>query len=75
VQKLIRAVTQRRARQERLEPNLIVRPRELDVADFQQQDKTRVTQICKTINPTLNKLLNEVYATKEAEDEGLLDAV
>jgi hypothetical protein len=75
VQKLIRAVTQRRARQERLDPNLSVRPRELDVADFQQQDKTRVTQICKTINPTLNKLLNEVYATKEAEDEGLLDAV
>ena len=37
--------------------------------------KTRVTQIYKTINPTLNKLLNEVYATKEAEDEGLLDAV
>jgi hypothetical protein len=45
------------------------------VADFQQQDKTGVTQMCKTINPTLNKLLNEVYAAEEAEDEGLLDAV
>ncbi len=31
--------------------------------------------MCKTINPTLNKLLNEVYAAEEAEDEGLLDAV
>jgi non-structural maintenance of chromosomes element 4 len=69
VQKRIRAVTQRRARQERLDPNQSVRPRELDVADFQQQDKTGVTQMCKTINPTLNKLLNEVYAAEEAEDE------
>jgi hypothetical protein len=50
-------------------PELDVRPHELDVADFQQQDKTGVTQMCKTINPTLNKLLNEVYAAEEAEDE------
>jgi heme exporter protein D len=35
VQKRIRAVTQRRARQERLDPNQSVRPRELDMADFQ----------------------------------------
>jgi hypothetical protein len=39
MQKRIRAVTQRRARQERLDPNQSVRPRELDVADFQQQTK------------------------------------
>ena len=46
-----------------------VRPRELDVADFQQQDKTGVTQMCKTIKLPLNKLLNEVYAAEEAGDE------
>ena len=40
MQKRIRAVTQRRARRERLDPNQSVRPRKLDVADFQQQDKT-----------------------------------
>jgi len=39
------------------------------MVDFQQQDKIGVTQMCKTINPTLNKLLNEVYAAEEAEDE------
>ena len=66
VQKRIRAVTQRRARQERLGP---YQSRELDVADFQQQDQNGVTQLCKTINPTLNKLLNEVYAAEEADDE------
>ncbi len=60
VQKRIRAVTQREARQERLDPNQSVRPGELDMADFQQQDKTGVTQLCKTINPTLNKLLRQV---------------
>lgn len=69
MQKRIRAVTQRRARRERLDPNQSVRPRELDVADFQQQDKTGVTQMCETINPIFNKLLNEVYAAEEAEDE------
>ena len=69
VQKRIRAVTQRRTCQERHDPHQSVRPRELDVVDFQQQDKTRVTQMCKTINSTLNKLLNEVYVAEEAEDE------
>ena len=69
VQKRICAVTQRRARQERLDPNQSVRPRELDVAGFLQQDKTGMTQMCKTINPALNKLLSEVYAAEEAEDE------
>jgi hypothetical protein len=69
VQKRIPAVTQRRARQERLDPNQSARPRELDMGDFQQQGKTGVTQMCKTINPILNKLLNEVYAAEEAEEE------
>lgn len=69
VQKRIRAVAQRRARQERPDPNQSVRPRELNVAGFQQQDKSGVTQMCRIINPTLNKLLNEVYAAEEAEDE------
>jgi hypothetical protein len=38
-----------------------VRPRELDTADFQQQDKTGVTQMCKTISPILTKLLRQVW--------------
>jgi len=52
------------------DPNRSVRPRELEVADFPAvRQNWSDADVQDLQSHSLNKLLNEVYAAEEAEDE------
>lgn len=75
VQKRARAAVQRRARQQRVDPEQAVRPRELAVTDLREQEDAGVTQMCKKINATLMRLLHECDLAEAEGDEDEVNAV
>lgn len=49
VQKRVRQVTQRRARQERIDPSQAVKPQQLKAADLEKQETSNLTALCTEI--------------------------
>lgn len=67
VQKRARQMTQRRARQEQIDPTQVVRPNELKDADLDKQETANLTQLCAEIRQTLINHLAE--SEKNASNE------
>src|SRR5204863_1512955 len=59
VQKRVRQQTQRRARQERIDPSQAVRPQELQAADLEKQENSNLTALCTNIRQVLIKTQEE----------------
>ena len=71
VQKKVRQVSQRRARQEKIDRNNAVRPLELDQEDLDKQETANLTQMCKQIEKQLIKIRvdGEEACEREISDE------
>ena len=67
VQKRVRQMTQRRARQERIDPTQAIRPNELQNADLATQETANLTQLCASIQTTLVTLQEECESRVQAE--------
>jgi hypothetical protein len=67
VQKRVRQMTQRRARQERIDPTQAVRPNELQDEDLSTQETANLTQLCKSIRETLFEYQTVAESRAEAE--------
>lgn len=71
IQKRTRQVTQRRARQERIDPTQVVRPNELQDADLDKKETANLTQLCAQIRETL---MNHLAESEEKASEELSQA-
>lgn len=67
VQKRSRQMTQRRARQERIDPTQAIRPNELQNADLEKKETANLTQLCASIHKTLSTLQTEGLEKVEKE--------
>ncbi|KAL1957707.1 hypothetical protein VTO42DRAFT_5550 [Malbranchea cinnamomea] len=67
IQKRTRQVTQRRARQERIDPSQAVRPQQLKASDLEKQETSNLTAICTEILDLLKKTRAE--RERRAEEE------
>lgn len=74
VQRRARQITQRRARQERIDPTQVVRPNELQDTDLDQRETANLTQLCAEIRQTLMRHLaeSEMKADQELSQAGEL---
>lgn len=72
VQKRFRQQTQRRARQERIDPSQIIRPQELQAEDLEKQEAANLTAICTEIRKVLvaTQKNGEKLAIEELEKIG-----
>lgn len=66
VQKRVRQLTQRRAR-ERIDPSQAVQPQELQEEDLDKQETSNLTAMCSNINRLLIKIQREGQETVEKE--------
>lgn len=74
VQKKVRQVSQRRARQERIDRTNATRPQELEQEDLDKQETANLTQICKQIEKHLVKIAVDGGAACEREiDDDMTD--
>jgi hypothetical protein len=75
VKKRSRQLTQRRARQERIDPTQVVRPNELQDADLDKKETANLTQLCSSILQTLIRLQQEGKENAENELAEMSDEV
>ncbi|PGH27796.1 hypothetical protein AJ80_00584 [Polytolypa hystricis UAMH7299] len=77
VQKRVRQMTQRRARQERLDPSQAAKPQELNEADLEKLETSNLTELCSKIRDTLIKTATKAEQRVNRElaqmDEAVVD--
>lgn len=69
IKKRTRQITQRRARQERIDPSQLVRPQDLDPAELAKQETSNLTVLCTNIRQILVKTQRTAEALASAELE------